>query len=43
MQTIKITITTPTPVNIEVKECTTEKSSADEKLTKLLKELQEVQ
>ncbi|SPF31810.1 hypothetical protein SBF1_1050003 [Candidatus Desulfosporosinus infrequens] len=43
MQTIKITITTPTPVNVVVKECTPEKSSADEKLAKLLKKLQEVQ
>lgn len=42
MQTIKITITTPTPVNIVVKECSSEKPSADEALTKLFKKLKEV-
>lgn len=42
MQTIRITITTPIPVNIVVKECTPEKQSANEKLAELLKKLQEV-
>jgi len=39
MQTIKITITTPTPVNIVVKESFPEKQSADEKLAELFKKL----
>ncbi|MDR3587334.1 MAG: hypothetical protein P4L59_18765 [Desulfosporosinus sp.] len=42
MQTIKITITTPIPVNIVVKECTADKASADEKLAELVKKMQEV-
>lgn len=41
MHTIKITITSPTPVNIVVKECTPEKPSAEEALADLFKKLQE--
>lgn len=40
MQTIRITITTPTPTDIVVKECAPEKP--EEKLAELLKKLQEV-
>ena len=43
MQTIKITITTPTPVNVVVKECSPKKPSVDEALTKLFKQLQGVE
>ena len=42
MQTIKITITTTTPVNIVVKKSTPEKLSADEALAELFKNLKEV-
>lgn len=39
MQTIRITITTPTPTNIVIKEC---ESDEDEKIAELFKKLQEV-
>lgn len=42
MQTIRITITTPTPTNIVVKECAPEISDVDQKMAELLKKLQEV-
>lgn len=37
MQTIRITITTRTPINIVVKECASEESDAEGKLAELLK------
>ncbi len=40
MQTIKITITSPTPSNIVLKECMTKKQDAQEKLAELFKKLQ---
>lgn len=39
MQTIRITITTPTPTNIVIKECAFEKSDGEEKLAELLKKI----
>jgi len=42
MQPIRITITTPVPLNIVVKECAPEKSDAKEKLAELIKKLMEV-
>ena len=42
MQTIRITITTPTPPDIVIKECAPEKPDVDEKMAELLKKLQEV-
>lgn len=42
MQTIKITITTPTPMNIVVRESAPEKPSPDEKSVDLFKKVQEV-
>lgn len=41
MQTIRITITTPTPTNIVVKECAPEKTDTSEKVAQLLKKVQE--
>jgi len=40
MPTIKITITSPTPANIVLKECVPKKQDVKEKLAGLLKKLQ---
>ena len=42
MQTIKITITTPFPANIVIKECAPGKPDVEEKLAELFKKLQGV-